>query len=70
MLGTGASRPEICGNGFDDDGNGLVDDGCDCAVGTSRGCWLGPPENRNVGACHDGVHEVPHEKSQRVALTW
>src|SRR5688500_704164 len=54
-ISRGAIRDEICGNEFDDDDNGMIDDGCDCAVGTTRGCWLGPPDARAVGSCHDGV---------------
>jgi hypothetical protein len=67
VLGTGMARGEICGNGFDDDGNGLVVDGCDCAVGTTRACWLGPPAARNVGACHDGVQSC---QSDGTHATW
>jgi len=66
-IGTGAVRDEICGNEFDDDDDGRIDDGCDCAVGTERPCWLGPPDARDVGACHDGVQRC---ESEGATATW
>lgn len=51
----GPQRSEICGNNFDDNGNGQVDEGCDCAVGTERPCWFGPLAARGVGVCRDGI---------------
>ncbi len=48
---------EICGNGVDDDGNGQIDEGCACAAGTSRACYIGPPSTRAVGICQDGVQQ-------------
>ncbi len=54
--GAGATQGnDTCGNGQDDDGNGLVDEGCSCQAGTTQACWSGPPERRNQGACKDGV---------------
>ena len=47
-------RDEICGNGSDDDCNGLVDEGCPCEVGSVQDCFAGAPSRRNVGACQDG----------------
>jgi hypothetical protein len=55
VVATGEFREEICGNLFDDDDNGMIDDGCICAVGTERACWLGIADARNVGACREGV---------------
>ncbi len=66
-IGRGAVRAEICGNEFDDDDNGIIDDGCDCAVGTERACWLGPPDARGVGICHDGVQRC---ESEGATATW
>ncbi len=45
---------DVCGNGLDDDRNGLVDEGCPCTVGERQACWPGPPRRRGVGACRDG----------------
>jgi hypothetical protein len=37
------------GNGFDDDCDGLVDEGCSCtAAGTTKDCWLVPPTMVNA----------------------
>jgi hypothetical protein len=46
---------DICGNGQDDDGNGLVDEGCACPKDATQPCWSGPPERRGKGACRDGL---------------
>ncbi len=45
---------EICGNGIDDDGNGLIDDDCDCTLGDSRPCYPAA-SGQGVGVCHAGV---------------
>ncbi len=66
-LAEGAPREEICGNEVDDDDDGMIDDGCDCAVGTERPCWLGPPDARGVGVCHDGVQRC---QSAGATATW
>ncbi len=50
-----AGPPDKCGNGLDDNGNGLVDEGCPCKTGQTQKCWSGPASVRNVGACKDGV---------------
>ena len=50
----GVATNDICGNGQDDDGNGLADEGCSCNQGTTQACWTGPAERRNKGACKDG----------------
>jgi hypothetical protein len=52
--GTGGGS-EICDNGFDDDGNGVIDDGCPCTIGAQQNCYRGPLATRSIGACHDGV---------------
>lgn len=52
---------ELCGemgdgNGLDDNCNGQVDETCQCAAaGTTRPCFAGPPDRRNIGACTDGI---------------
>jgi hypothetical protein len=50
---------ELCGmgegNGLDDNCNGEVDEICACTQGTTRGCFLGPPDRRDIGACSDGI---------------
>ncbi len=60
--------PEDCGptgegNGFDDDGDGQVDEGCSCAVPdfdpnlprTGQPCYSGPIASLGVGECRSGT---------------
>ncbi|MFO0607546.1 MAG: MopE-related protein [Polyangiales bacterium] len=47
-------RPEVCGDGADNDCNGRVDDGCECTLGMTRACYGGPAGTQRVGACRDG----------------
>ncbi len=54
VVSIGPSRPEECGNNLDDDDDGEVDEGCTCAVGTERACYLGPEGTLNRGACRPG----------------
>ena len=59
--GTSGNNPgagpamESCGNGQDEDGDGLVDEGCDCVVGQTQSCWPGHPDQRGEGICQDGM---------------
>lgn len=46
---------ERCGDGDDDDCNGIVDEGCPCESGTVQSCFAGPPGRRGVGVCQDGM---------------
>ncbi len=46
---------EQCGNGIDDDQNGVIDDGCPCGAGETQPCFHGLRMNRGVGLCVDGV---------------
>jgi hypothetical protein len=45
---------EVCDNGFDDDRNGLIDEGCTCFPGATSPCFLGDPAAIGVGACKAG----------------
>ncbi len=49
------SATEVCGNGFDDNNNGFVDEGCSCAKDATQPCWTGAANLRHVGACRDGT---------------
>jgi len=49
------SVPETCGDGLDNDRDGVVDEGCECVLGETRPCWTGTEETRNIGACRDGT---------------
>jgi hypothetical protein len=48
-----------CGNELDDNGNGLVDEGCPCSPGQVLGCWPGPLGARGRGVCRDGTMICP-----------
>ncbi len=52
---TGCAPRETCGNGLDDDCNGMADDVCACVPGTVQDCFLGPPARQRVGACQGGT---------------
>jgi len=56
-VGTNIPSRELCGNEIDDDDDGWIDEDCGCEAGTSRGCYLGPPGTRSIGACIDGMQE-------------
>jgi hypothetical protein len=53
--GSAEHRPlEECGNGFDDDADGRIDNGCPCGPGEQQSCFSGAASARNVGMCNDG----------------
>lgn len=52
--GVDSGSAEICGNGFDDDGDGLIDQGCTCLAGTTQFCFPGTPEQALRGTCRVG----------------
>jgi hypothetical protein len=41
--------------GYDDNCNGLVDEGCPCTPGLSHWCFKGDPASRGTGPCKDGT---------------
>jgi len=45
---------EVC-DGFDNNCDGLTDDGCQCRPGDMRPCYDGEARSNNVGACRSGV---------------
>lgn len=47
---------EVCGDGKDNDCNGVVDDGCttSCKDGDTRSCYTGPPTTLQKGMCRSG----------------
>jgi hypothetical protein len=54
----GQGGPELCDDGLDNDGNGQVDEGCDCAGSVEEPCYLGKPGELGPGtACKAGTHK-------------
>ncbi|MBX3274118.1 MAG: hypothetical protein KF729_27880 [Sandaracinaceae bacterium] len=47
-------RPELC-DGLDYDCDGVANTGCECVVGTVRGCYTGPVGTVGVGICREGA---------------
>ncbi|MBN1772424.1 MAG: hypothetical protein JXB32_14235 [Deltaproteobacteria bacterium] len=50
----GCETTEICGDGLDNDCDGVVDEaaaGCTCAPGAFQRCYGGPPGRAGVGGC-------------------
>lgn len=46
--------PDTCGNGFDDDLDGRIDEGCACRSGESQFCFPGLESQLGVGKCRGG----------------
>lgn len=53
--GPSLEHPDVCGNGLDDDGNGLVDDNCLCVAGRIQRCFVGSPTRAGRGVCSWGT---------------
>ena len=53
--GTPPSAFERCGDGLDNNGNGAVDEGCGCEIGSTQACYRGSAESRGIGLCQDGT---------------
>ena len=52
--GDGGGR-EVCANGLDDDGDGMVDEGCPCIPGTSQRCYPRAAAEVGRGPCAQGT---------------
>jgi hypothetical protein len=48
---------EVCGNGFDDNLDGLIDEACSCTVGATQPCFPESPELVGRGSCRAGAQE-------------
>jgi hypothetical protein len=56
---------ELCGNGKDDDLDGLVDEDCGCTPGAVRSCFSGNPAQQAVGECRAGKQSCTEEGELR-----
>ncbi|PKN45735.1 MAG: hypothetical protein CVU63_08490 [Deltaproteobacteria bacterium HGW-Deltaproteobacteria-20] len=45
----------ICGDGIDDNSNGVIDEGCPCSPGEQQSCFVGSASARQLGICRDGT---------------
>jgi len=59
-----ASSAEVC-DGFDNDCNGTVDEGCDCRLDDARSCYTAASETRGVGECKPGTRTCVNGKYSR-----
>jgi hypothetical protein len=46
---------ELCNDALDNDGDGSVDEGCDCAEGQTQSCFVGDPALAGKGICTWGT---------------
>ena len=53
--GVSPDAADLCGNGVDDDNNGLIDDKCPCVPGRTQTCYLGSPALVGQGPCQAGT---------------
>ena len=54
---TGSIGPvaDLCGDGLDNNCDGVVDETCVCAPSSTSACYTGPVGTDGVGTCHAGV---------------
>ena len=55
--GCGPVPEEFCGNGYDDDCDGTIDENCICEAGETADCYSGPPGTEGTAHCHAGLME-------------
>ncbi|MCK6508359.1 hypothetical protein L6R29_00135 [Myxococcota bacterium] len=46
---------EVCGDGLDNNCNGIPDEGCLCQEGKTQECYSGPTDTKGIGACLVGI---------------
>jgi hypothetical protein len=67
----GGAAGEVCGNGLDDNGNGLADEGCPCTLAATQTCFVGDPKKAGVGSCKLGTQTCKSVgPSELTMLVW
>ena len=54
-IGAVTPATDVCGDGLDNDCDGVTDDGCLCSPGSMDGCYTGPLFTMGVGTCTPGT---------------
>ncbi|MBP8811392.1 MAG: hypothetical protein KBG48_15835 [Kofleriaceae bacterium] len=54
-VGSVGPSAEVCGDGLDNDCDGVADDGCSCAPGSTLSCYDLPTGTAGVGVCAAGT---------------
>jgi len=52
-----AGDGDPCGDGFDGDRDGEVDEGCSCVPGEQQPCFRGEPARAGIGVCVRGMQD-------------
>ncbi|MBW2453090.1 MAG: putative metal-binding motif-containing protein [Deltaproteobacteria bacterium] len=55
--GASSCGTEICGDGLDNDCDGIADEDCPCNQGEEQECYTGSPTSVNLGVCRTGTQE-------------
>ncbi len=56
-----AGPQDPCGDGLDGDGDGRIDEGCECEPGAIQRCYDGEADLAGVGACGWGTQSCVHD---------
>ncbi len=56
-VGSVGPSPEVCGDGLDNDCDGVTDDSCVCEPDTTGSCYSGPAGTAGVGVCVAGARQ-------------